>query len=64
MVRDAYVHHLRGEWPDAVERLRDAIGRGYSPAKALREPGLARLADDPDVAAHLGYSLDEHPTAP
>ena len=42
MVRDAYVHHLRGEWPDAVERLRDAIGRGLQSRAARAGARAAR----------------------
>jgi len=56
----AYIHHLRGERAQAVARLREAVARGYSAAKALREPGLAGLVSDPEVARVLEQGMNKH----
>jgi hypothetical protein len=54
-MRAAYVHHLRGERGPAVARLREAIARGYSADKLAKEPCLAGLVEDPEVAQLLNH---------
>jgi Flp pilus assembly protein TadD len=62
--RAAYVHHLRGERAPAIARLKEAIARGYSALKLAREPSLAGLVEDPEVARMFARSTAGKKTLP